>query len=127
MFGLGAGASPLKASWSLGTRLASIQLRLPLLTLSVGRTQPSTIHCFSVSKSVSKTPSIVLTRQTSGCALMGVSSWEWQVEVGLPTGWGEHQGGGCSRQGGVVDGPAGSNTKALNLLPSTILSKSRDF
>src|ERR1043166_4005513 len=65
-----------KAALSFGTRPASIQLKLPLLTLSVGRTQPSTIHCFSVSKSVSKIPSIVLTRQTSGCALMFVSSWE---------------------------------------------------
>src|SRR5262249_4513758 len=61
---------PLKTAFSIGAFPASIQLRLPLLTLSVGKTAPSEIHCFNVSRSVSKTPSTVLTRQTSGCALI---------------------------------------------------------
>jgi hypothetical protein len=113
MFCAGAGAvSPLKAGLSFGTRPASIQLKLPLLTLSVGRTQPSTIHCFSVSRSVSKIPSIVLTRQTSGCALMGIVLWDWQVEVGLPSGW--------NGRAGYRAVPAGLNTKAPNLPASTI-------
>src|SRR5258705_5951343 len=62
--------SPLKAARSIGARPASIQLRLPLLTLSVGKTQPSIIHRLSVSRSVSKTPSTVLTRHDSGWALI---------------------------------------------------------
>src|SRR6185503_7358381 len=108
-FCVGAGVvSPLKAALSFGTRPASIQLKLPLLTLSVGRTQPSTIHCCSVSRSVSKIPSTVLTRQTSGCALMGFVLWGWQVEVGLPSGW----------KRAYWDQTRCLNTKALNLAAS---------
>lgn len=66
--------SPAKAERSIGALPASIQLRLPLLTLSVGRTQPSAIHCLSVSKSVSKTPSGVLTRHVSAWVLIALSS-----------------------------------------------------
>src|SRR5882672_9342680 len=62
--------SPLKAARSIGARPASIQLRFPLLTLSVGKTQPSRIHCLSVSRSVSKIPSTVLRRHCSIGALI---------------------------------------------------------
>src|ERR1041384_4523143 len=101
-----------KAALSFGTRPASIQLKWPLLTLSVGRTQPSTIHCFSVSKSVSKVPSIVLTRQTSGCALMFVSFPRGRRQVEQDCRVGEWNSGG-------LDQSRCSDTNGPNQAPST--------